>query len=281
LTSIHPLACVSPDATLGQDVTIGPFCVIEAGAVIGDRCRILSHAIVKSATELGADCFVAEKAVLGGLPQHVNTPESAGRLVIGHTNTIREFATIHRSLYADAATRVGDHNLIMAGVHVAHDCMLGDHVVLTNNLMLGGHVEIGDRAFLSGGVAVHQFCRIGRGAMIGGYARIKKDVPPFVTVDDGTSQVVGLNLVGLRRAGFTKDDIRQLKQAYRVVYRQGLPWDQVVPTLRQEFPDGPAAEFHRFLSGGRRGFVCERRAPGAATIRLHRGDNEEPQVKAG
>ena len=279
--SHHPAnAVVSSRAQIGRDVQIGPFCVIEADVVVGDGCQLASHAVIKSGMRLGAHNKIGENAVLGGLPQHAHPRELPGLLVIGNNNTIREFCTLHRSLYHDQATRIADDNLIMAGAHVGHDSSVGSRVILTNNVLLGGHVVVEERANLSGGAAVHQFCRIGRLAMVGGHARIKKDVPPYVMIDDATSMVVGLNVIGLRRNGFTPEQVQQLKDAYRLIYRRGLPWAEVVPALMREFPDGPAAELHRFLSGGTRGFVQERRAPPKATVRLHR-DEEDPATRLG
>jgi UDP-N-acetylglucosamine acyltransferase len=166
----------------------------------------------------------------------------------------------------DASTVVGDQNLIMVNAHVAHDCQLGNHTILTNNVMLAGHVTVGDYAYLSGGVGVHQFCRIGSHAMVGGQAHVNRDVPPYVTVDGQTTRVVGLNLIGLKRRGFPPAAILELKAAYRIIYREGLTWDQVLTRLRATFPSGPAADFCPFMRAGKRGFVPERRTPGQATL---------------
>ena len=185
---------------------------------------------------------MCEGAVLGGMPQHLHMPEFPGRLVIGDGNVIRENVTVHRAMDAEKATRIGSGCLLMVGAHVAHDCTLGDNVILTNNAMLGGHVIVGDRAYISGGVAVHQFCRVGRLAMVGGLARVRQDVPPFVTVDGGSTMIVGLNRVGLRRAGFTAEQMSELKEAYRLIYRSGLPWDEMLASLEAQFPLGPAAQ---------------------------------------
>jgi len=276
LSHIHPQALVSPHAEIGQDVVIGAFCVIEANVTIGDHCRIMHHAVIKEGTTLGANNYVGESAVLGALPQHVHMPERPGRLIVGNNNTIREYVTMHRALVEDKVTTVGDNNLFMVSAHVAHDCTVGSHAIFTNNSLLGGHVTVEDRAFVSGAVAVHQFCRIGRLAMVGGLARVTQDVPPFVMIDGATNMIVGLNSVGLRRNGYTPDEIAQLKKAYRIIYRQGLTFAEVLTTLAAEFSEGPAAEFHRFLStGGKRGFVQERRTPPGATVRLHRGSADE------
>jgi len=277
--SIHPLAVVSPHAQLGSNVRIGPFSTVEAGVVLGDGCRLASRVVVKSGTVLGRDNQVFEGAVLGGMPQHIHMPKHPGTTHIGDGNVIRENVTIHRALEAGYATRIGNCCLLMVGAHVAHDCALGDGVILTNNVLLAGHVAVGDRAYLSGSVAVHQYCRIGRLAMIGGLARVRQDVPPFVTIDGGTTMVVGLNKIGLRRAGFTTEDVKQLKAAYQVIYRSGLAWEEILDVLALQFPNGPAAEFRPYFLSGERGFVQERRTPPGAIVRLLREDEEEEEAK--
>jgi UDP-N-acetylglucosamine acyltransferase len=273
--SIHPLAIVSPHAELGSDVRVGPFCVVEAGVVLGDRCNLAGRVTIKSGTVLGRDNLVLEGTVLGGMPQHVHMPECPGTVEIGDGNVFRENTTVHRALAAGNVTRIGSRCLFMVGSHVAHDCSVEDNVVLTNGTMLGGHVSVGAKAYVGGAVAVHQYCRIGRLAMIGGLARVVRDVPPFVMLDGDTAMVVGLNKVGLRRAGFTSAEIVQLKSAYRVIYRSGLMWQEMLDTLRLQFPVGPAAEFLPFFTDGKRGFVQERRTPPGAVVRIMRDDADE------
>lgn len=257
-SSIHPTAIVSRYATIGQGVSIGPYVVVEGDAVIGDGCRLEAHVVIKEGTILGPNNHICEGAILGGLPQHVHMPEHPGKVIIGAGNVIREHVTIHRALDENEATVVGDNNLLMVNAHVAHDCRLGNHCILANNVMLAGHVTVGDRAYLSGAVAVHQFCRIGTLAMVGGHARVGKDIPPYVTVDGFTTLVVGLNIIGLRRAGFSVQQIRQLKEAYRIIYRSQLPWHSILETLRTQFPDGPAALLYSFLATTTRGITPER-----------------------
>lgn len=279
--SIHPAAVVSPLAKIGQDVVVHPFCVIEAGASIGDGCILESRVVVKQGTTLGRNNHIYEGAILGGVPQHLRMPEEVGSLVIGDSNTIRENVTIHRGLEAGHATVLGDHNLLMVNVHIAHDCRLGNHTIFANNAMLAGHVSVDDRAYVSGAVGVHQFCRIGRLAMVGGQAHVVKDVPPFVTVDGKSTYVVGLNQVGLRRNGFSREDIAQLKAAYRLIFRSGLRWSEMLERLAAEFTSGPAAQFHEFFTGGKRGFTPERRLPKGSTIKLtEETDDAEVEFKA-
>jgi UDP-N-acetylglucosamine acyltransferase len=273
--SIHPLAIVSPHAELGTNVRIGPFCVVEAGVVLGDGCHLVGRVTVKSGTVVGRDNLVMEGTVLGGMPQHIHMPEHPGTISIGDGNVFRENCTVHRALAAGNETRIGNRCLLMVNAHVGHDCKVEDGVVLTNGTMLGGHVEVGTKAYMGGGSAVHQFCRIGRLAMIGGMARIVRDVPPFVMVDGDTAMIVGLNKVGLRRAGFTAEEMLRLKTAYRVIYRSGLMWQEMLDALRLQFPTGPVSEFVPFFLGGKRGFVQERRTPPGAIVRLVRDDADE------
>ncbi|HTQ39412.1 MAG TPA: acyl-ACP--UDP-N-acetylglucosamine O-acyltransferase [Pirellulales bacterium] len=277
--NIHPLAVVSPQAQIGRDVRIGPFAIVEDDVVVGEGCHLAGHVVVKSGSRLGPHNTVCESAVIGGLPQHVRCPEQTGLVLIGEGNTIREFVTVHRALKPEAATILGDGNYLMAGAHVAHDCRLGNHVIMANNCLLAGHVTVDDRSFVSGAVAVHQFCRIGRMAMIGGHARVVRDVPPFVTVDGLTGDVVGLNLVGLKRNGFTSEQIIVLKAAYRLIFRSGLPWREMLQRLTAEFADSAAAPMVEFFHGGTRGFSQERRPPRSVTLKLRQDVDElEPPV---
>lgn len=266
--SIHPSAFVDPDAQIGDEVEIGPFAVVEAGAAIGDRCKIHARGTVKSGVTLGPDCQVHEGAVLGGLPQHIAPPGPPGGLTIGAGCIFRENSTVHRAMYADQETRIGDACMLMVCAHVAHDCVVGDHVILTNNVMLAGHVHVGERAFLGGGCAVHQHCRVGRIAMIGGLARVAQDVLPFVTIDGDTGAVVGLNRVGLRRSGMSREEIADVKEAYRIIYRSGESFERRLDMLSTQFTEGPASELAPFLGETSRGFVRERRSPPGGTIRV-------------
>ena len=279
--NIHPLAVVSPQAQIGSDVRIGPFAIVEDDVTIGAGCQLAGHAVVKNGTTMGPNNTVCEGAVIGGRPQHVRCPSELGTTVIGAGNTFRECTTVHRALKPEVATVIGDHNYFMAGAHVAHDCRLSDNIILANNCLLGGHVNVGDRAFLSGGVAVHQFCRVGRLAMVGGHARIVRDVPPYITIDGISGDVVGLNLVGLKRNGFSPAQIIELKAAYRLIYRSGLPWQDMLDQLAANFADSAAAEMVAFLHGGTRGFCQERRPPPSVTLKIRPDVDEiEQPVRA-
>ncbi|HPP51368.1 MAG TPA: acyl-ACP--UDP-N-acetylglucosamine O-acyltransferase [Thermoguttaceae bacterium] len=274
MSSLH-LSSISPEAQIGQGVKIGPFCVIESDVVVGDRCRLESRVVLRNGTRLGPDNQIFEGAVLGGPPQHVHMPENPGLVIIGAGNVIREHVTIHRPLHASGTTRIGDNNLLMVNAHIAHDCQLGSNMIIANNTMLAGHVEAADRAYISGGVAVHQFCRVGAYAMLGGQAHVVQDVPPYVTVDGLSSCIVGINVVGLRRAGFSSEDILQIKKAYRVIYRSELKWQEILDILRTEFAQGPAALFYSFLAATKRGIVSERRPPGRVSLKLLRPESDQ------
>jgi UDP-N-acetylglucosamine acyltransferase len=276
--SIHPLAVVNPEARLGVGVEIGAFAVVESDVVLGDFCHVASGAVIKSGVTAGCHNQFAEHCVIGGAPQPVARPSQVGRVVIGDHNVFREHVTIHRALKPDAATLVGSHNYVMSGAHFGHDAVVGSNVICANAALLGGHVVVEDRAFVSGAVAVHQFCRIGRLAMVGGHARVIQDVPPYMLLDGQSGCVVGLNIVGLRRSGHGPDDIAALKAAYRVLYRRGLPWKEVLDVLQTEFPAGPVVQLRQFLGSGTRGFTQERRAPPATTLKLRVPDDESAAV---
>jgi UDP-N-acetylglucosamine acyltransferase len=277
--NIHPSAIIHPSAQIDSTVSIGPFSVVEAGATLGPGCVIESRVSIKEGTTLGANNHVSDGAIVGGLPQHIHVPAQPGRVMIGTGNTIRENVTIHRALVTEHATIIGDNCLLMVGTHVAHDCHLGNNVIMTNNAMLAGHVHVDDRAYISAAVGVHQFCRVGTFAMVGGQAHIVQDVPPYVTIDGLSSLVVGLNKIGLRRAGYDQATVQELMAAYRVIYRSGLRWTEVLEQLRTQFPTGAAALFYEFLSTTARGIVSERRTPPGATIRLRDTVEAEPEVR--
>lgn len=210
---------------------IGPFAVIEAGAQLGSHNQIAAHAVIKANTRMQDHNQVFEQAVIGGLPQDLGFDNSQTYVHIGSHNVFREAVTIHRATKAGQATIIGDHCYMMAYTHFAHDCVVGNHVILANVANVGGHVHVGDRAFLAGGVVVHQFCHIGRNAMIGGNAKITQDVLPYMLVDGNPARVRGLNLVGLKRSGFSREDLRELKQAYRQLFHTGASLESQMKAL--------------------------------------------------
>lgn len=272
---IHPTAIISNEAQIAADVEIGPFCIIESGVVVGAGCVLMPHVSLKKGVVLGENNTIHEGTVLGGKPQHICSHGEYGGVVIGNGNTFRENCTVHCAMYPEKNTIIGDNNFLMVNSHIAHDCVIGNNVIITNNAMLGGHVHVGDRANISGGVAVHQFCQIGTFAMVGGNAHIVQDVPPFVNIDGGTSLVVGVNLIGLRRAGISNAEIKQIREAYHLLYDEKRTLKESEALIRERFPVGLAATYADFLASSQRGFVAERRASGRALKLVRVEENEK------
>jgi UDP-N-acetylglucosamine acyltransferase len=220
--SIHPSAVVDSQARLGVDVRIGPFCLVGPDTELGDGVELHSHVVITGRTRLGGGSVVFPFASLGHRPQDLKYHGEPSELVIGARNQIREYVTIQPGTEGGGMlTQVGDDCLFMASAHVAHDCKVGNHVILANNATLGGHVEIGDHAFLGGISAVHQFVRVGAHAMIGGMSGVEADVIPFGLVMGDRARLSGLNIVGMERRGFTRDEIRDLRAAYKDLFHGG------------------------------------------------------------
>jgi len=251
---IHPTAVVSPRAELAAGVRVGPYAVIEDEVIIGDGCEIGAHAVVKRLTRLGRGNRVFEHAILGGEPQDVKFRGETSYLEIGDDNLIRECATLHRASGEGLVTRVGSRNFLMVGVHVAHNCEVGDDNVFANGAALAGHIAVEDHVFLSSNVGCHQFVRIGRYAMVGGKSKIVQDVLPFFTTDGNPPRVRGLNSVGLRRGGFSPEARRALKRAYQLLFRARLPLGRVLEEL-DAMRDEHARHLADFIRGSRRGFT--------------------------
>ncbi|WP_353859118.1 acyl-ACP--UDP-N-acetylglucosamine O-acyltransferase [Azospirillum formosense] len=217
--SIHPTAVVDPAAKLGEDVSIGPFCVVGQDVQLGDRVRLTSHVVVEGRTRIGEDSVIYPFASIGHRPQDLKFKGEPSELIIGRNNQIREHVTMSPGTEGGGmVTRIGDNGLFMVGVHVAHDCIVGNNAVLANNATLAGHVEVGDFVTIGGLSAVRQFVRIGSHAMIGGMSGVEKDVIPYGLVMGDRARLAGLNLVGLERRGFQKDEIHALRAAYRLLF---------------------------------------------------------------
>jgi UDP-N-acetylglucosamine acyltransferase len=220
---IDARAVVSPEARLGADVSVGPFSVIGPGVEIGPRTIIGPHAVINGPTTLGADNHVFQFASIGDAPQDKKYRGEPTRLVIGERNVFREFCTVNRGTTHDkGVTTIGDDNLLMACAHVAHDCLVGSRTVFANGATLGGHVEVGDWVILGGLSAVHQFCKVGAHAFIAGGAMVRQDVPPYVMVQGDPAAPYAVNSEGLKRRGYTEEQIRAIREAYRTVYRSDL-----------------------------------------------------------
>src|ERR687893_1080860 len=255
---IHPTAVVSPRAELARDVRVGPYAVVEDKVIVGEGCEIGAHAVVKKFTTLGARNRVYEHATLGGEPQDVKFKGERSALVIGDDNLIREYVTIHRASGEGEATRVGSRNFLMVGVHVAHNCEVGDDNTMANGVALAGPITVEDHVFFSSNVGAHQFVRFGRFAMVGGKSKIVQDVLPFFTTDGNPSRVRGLNVIGLRRGGFSPEARRALKRAYQLLFRARLPLGRALEAMAQ-MDDEHVAHLVQFIRGSRRGFSREER----------------------
>ena len=226
-TGIHPTAIVDRAARIASDVVIGPYSVIGPHVEIGAGCRIGAHTVITGHTRLGSNNTVYHFVSLGEAPQDKKYRGEETRLEIGDNNTIREFCTLNRGTVQDAGvTRVGNDNWIMAYVHLAHDCQIGNHTIFANNAQLAGHVHIGDYAILGGFTAVHQFCRIGAHSLTGLCTMLVQDVPPYVTVSGNPAQAHGINAEGLKRRGYAPDAIAAVRRAYKTLYRSGLTLDE-------------------------------------------------------
>jgi len=252
--AIHHTAIVAPEATLGDDVIIGPYAIVEGDVCIGDGTIVYPHAIILSGSRIGRKCKIFPSAVIGAEPQDLRYSGTPTFVEIGDRTTIREFATLNRASHTDA-TRIGSDCLIMAYVHVAHDCIIGDHVIIANAVQLGGHVQIGDWAVLGGGPKVHKFCRIGKHAMVAADAMITKDVPPYALIGREPVKVEGINRIGLLRRGFAAEDIEALEAFYSVAFFSGLNMSDGIAEYRRRYPslNGIVAEVINFVEQSERG----------------------------
>ncbi|QJA06689.1 acyl-ACP--UDP-N-acetylglucosamine O-acyltransferase [Thermosulfurimonas marina] len=261
MPKIHPTAIVDPSAEIEEGVEIGPYAVIGPQVYIGRGTRIGAHVVIEKNVRLGRNNLVNHHAILGADPQHLSYKGEKTWVEIGDENVIREFVTIHRGTALDQGlTRIGNRCLLMAYVHIAHDCFLGNEIIMANGATLGGHVRVGDRVVFGGLSAVHQFCRIGAYAFVSGMSGVDKDVPPFVKVFGIPAKIQGVNLVGLRRAGFEKEAIRRISQALGIFLDGPGRISEVIEELRDAFPGDPhVEEFVRFLENPSRQGIMRRK----------------------
>lgn len=251
---VHETAIVAPSATLGEGVQVGPFSVIGPNVHVGALTRISSHVLIERDTTVGEECVIAKGAVLGTDPQDLKYAGENTFLHVGDRTTVREYATLNRGTSALGLTTVGSDCLLMAYVHVAHDCRIGNHVVLANAVNMAGHVSIGDWAGIGGMTPIHQFVRIGEHAFVGGQSRIAKDIPPYVRAAGIPIQLYGLNSVGLQRRGFSEEVRRELKRAYRLFFGSRYNTTQALERAREELVPLPEVEtFLAFFSDSERG----------------------------
>jgi UDP-N-acetylglucosamine acyltransferase len=255
--AIAPTARVDPDAAIGPGVRIGEFCVIESDVTIGPHCTFEPYVYIKRWTTLGERNEISAGTVLGTDPLDKGFSGARSYLRIGNGNNIREHYTISRGTAPESATEIGDDNYIMTSGHIAHNCRIGNHTVIASCALLAGYVELEDQAFVSGGVVVHQFSKIGRLAMIGGNTRVNRDVPPFFMYSGFNVEAKGLNLVGLKRAGYQASDVRILKKAYQILYRSGLKLQDALAKIETEIPTPETLHLVNFIRRSERGICRE------------------------
>ena len=233
---IHPTALIASEAELADDVVVGPYAVIEGPVKLGAGSVLRPHVVLCGPLTMGCNNTVFSGAVLGEQPQHLKYNGEPTRVEIGDNNVFRENVTVHRGTPQAWATRIGNNNFFMAGSHVAHDCQIGNQCILANGALLAGHCTLADGVYLSGNCAVHQFVRIGRLALLSGVSATTKDIPPFI-IQQEINCVMGVNVVGMRRAGLSAEQIHAVRQAYHLIYREGMPLPASLATVEQQFGD--------------------------------------------
>lgn len=259
-SGIHPTAIIHPSAVLGKDVSVGPYAVIDENTEIGDGCVIGAQVTIHPYTKIGKNCRFFPGCSIGAVPQDLKFVGEKTYTIIGDGGSFRECCTVNRAVGEGNETRIGNNILMMAYTHVAHNCIVSNNVIMSNVATLAGHVIVEDRAVIGGLSAVHQFCKIGRNAMIGGMARCNQDVPPFMICAGDPAFVSGLNSVGLSRAGMPVEERSELKKAFRILYRSGLPLQEAISTMEQELNSSePIEHLLRFLRNVERGIIRTRR----------------------
>ena len=236
---IHSSAIFHPQAQIGSDCEIGPYCVIGENVALGDGCKLHSHVVIDGYTKLGRENEIFPFASIGLKTQDLKWKGGVTRTEIGDGNTFREYVTVHSATGDGEVTRVGSHNTILAYCHIAHNCTLGDHIIMSNVATLAGHVTVEDHAVVGGLAAVHQFCRIGKMSMIGGCSKIVQDVPPFMIVDGNPGETRTINKVGMERHGVSEEAQNALRQAYKILFREGLTIPNALVKIEQELPKLP------------------------------------------
>ncbi|MBV9678978.1 MAG: acyl-ACP--UDP-N-acetylglucosamine O-acyltransferase [Acidobacteriaceae bacterium] len=252
-------ARVHPQANIGPGTRIGEYCVIESDVTVGRSCILEPYVYVKRWTTMGDENEISAGTALGTDPLDKTFTGERSYLIIGSGNKIREHYTVSRGTQPESITRIGDKNYIMTSGHIAHNCILGDRIVVASCALVAGYVEIESEAFISGGVVIHQYSKVGRLAMVGGNTRVNSDLPPFFLYSDFNVAAKGLNIVGLKRAGFSRDDIRTLKSAYRTLYREGLRQEKALSKIERELPNEHTRHLVDFIRRSKRG-ICRERA---------------------
>lgn len=256
MSNISPLAFVDPQAKIGENVKIGPFCFIDKGVEIGEGTELMNSVTVLQGTTLGKNNLLFPGAVIGAIPQDLKFKGEESTVVIGDNNRIRENVTIHRGTASKGTTIVGSNNLIMENAHIAHDCVFGNNIIMGNSTKLAGEVVVDDGAIISAVVLVHQFCRIGSGCMIQGGCRTSMDVPPYIIAAREPITYCGVNLVGLRRKGYSPEMISNIHDAYRIIYSSAFTVAEAVKQIKETIPMSKEIEYIiNFVSSSKRGIV--------------------------
>jgi UDP-N-acetylglucosamine acyltransferase len=254
--NIHPTVIVDPSARIGAGVEIGPFSVIGPHVAIEDKTIVQSHVVIERNVAIGTGNFIGHGAIIGAPPQDLSfSPERKTLVEIGNENVIREYCTIHRGSDEGSVTKIGDKNFLMAGAHVGHNCVIGNNVIIANNCLLAGHVRIDDGAFLGGGSTFHQHMYVGRLVMVQGSSAFGKDLPPFVVAAERNC-VFGVNVVGLRRAGFSAKERDEIKAAFKLLYESGLNIGQALEKAATMNFSGPGREFFEFVASAKKRGIC-------------------------
>jgi len=251
---IHATAIVHPGTRIAKDVSIGPYTVIGENVILKEGTSIGSHTVIECA-EIGENCRIFSHAAVGTAPQDLKYKDEPTKLILGPRCAVREYTTLNRGTGANGQTVIGSDCLFMAYTHVAHDCIVGNNVILANCAQLAGHVEAGDNSFFGGVTAVHQFTKIGKLAMIGGGSKVSQDILPFVQTHGDRARLVGLNLVGLRRKGYSADTIEDIKTAYRTLFLSGLPMEEAVDQMEAANPGAEIREMIKFIHASKRS-IC-------------------------
>jgi len=253
---IHPTAIVDPTAQIGEDCQIGPYCVIGANVELGPECWLQHHVSLSGPSRIGRGNRFFAFSSIGQQTQDLKYTEEPTYLSVGDKNTFREFVTVHRGTSPGSITRIGNGGNFLAYSHIAHDCIVGNNVIFSNNGTLAGHVEVGDHAVIGGLTAIHQFCRIGSFALTGGCSKIVQDVPPFMIADGNPAKVRSYNKVALERNGFPEETHRAIKEAYRLIYRSALNLQQAVEQIRSDLPETPElTQLVAFVTSSPRGII--------------------------
>ena len=256
MAQIHSTAIIDSKARIGDNVSIGAFSIVEADVEIGDGTSIASHVVLNDGTRIGKNCTIHKGAIVASVPQDLKFGGEESLFIIGDNTTIREFATLNRGTNELGKSQIGSNCLLMAYTHVAHDCVVGDNVIMANGVQLGGHVEIHNHAIIGGMTPVHQFCKVGTHCMVGGAYRVVQDVPPYITVSGEPLKYAGLNSVGLKRRGFDPETLLLLKRAYRLIFRSKLNLKRAVQRIKDEIEPVPEIQaVLDFIEKSNRGLI--------------------------